>query len=218
VQRPASSAAVLQAPPTVHPTFQVDAPGAYRVQLLVNDGQVDSTPAVVAITTTNSPPVASAGPDQTAFVTQTVTLDGSQSSDVDGALLTYHWTLRSQPPNSHATLSDPLAVKPTFVVDVPGTSGAQLSVHDGHGESAPATVTIVTANAPPVAHAGPDQVVGVGQLVQLDGSQSSDVERDTLSYRWSFTPNRRGGRRRWAPHWPSRRRSTWLSTVTMWSS
>jgi hypothetical protein len=32
----------------------------------------------------NTPPVANAGPDQTVAVTQTVTLDGSHSTDVDG--------------------------------------------------------------------------------------------------------------------------------------
>src|SRR5262249_53703958 len=131
-------------------------------------------------------PVADAGLAQTVLVTQTVTLDGSKSSDVDGDQLTYHWALISRPPNSQATLSNLQAVKPTLVVDVPGTYVAQLIVNDGHVNSAPATVTIVTANSPPVANAGLDQAVSVGQLVQLDGSQSSDVDRDVLAYRWSF--------------------------------
>jgi hypothetical protein len=51
------------------------------VQLTINDGKV-------TISTTNSLPVANAGRDQTVFVGTTVHLDGSQSSDVDGNLLT----------------------------------------------------------------------------------------------------------------------------------
>jgi hypothetical protein len=41
-------------------------------------------------------------------------------------------------------------------------------------------------NTPPVANAGPDQMVALGQTVQLDGRTSSDVNGDHLSFRWSF--------------------------------
>ena len=128
VQRPAGSRAVLRNPTTVHPTFQVDAPGTYRVQLIVNDGQVQSAPDEVAITTTNSPPVARAGSDQTAMVTQTVTLDGSQSSDVDRDPLTYHWTL-SRPQTSEATLS---AVAKGRALDAVDGGFAVRVGHDDH--------------------------------------------------------------------------------------
>ncbi len=42
-------------------------------------------------------------------------------------------------------------------------------------------------NHPPVADAGPDQTVFVGSTVMLDGSTSSDVDGDLLTFRWSFT-------------------------------
>jgi len=42
-------------------------------------------------------------------------------------------------------------------------------------------------NSPPVADAGPDQVVQTGDTVQLDGSASSDSDGDSLSRAWSFT-------------------------------
>ena len=42
--RPAGSAAVLSNPTAVDPTFAIDQFGIYVVQLVVNDGQVDSTP------------------------------------------------------------------------------------------------------------------------------------------------------------------------------
>jgi len=98
---------------------------------------------------TNQAPVADAGPDQTVLVGDTVTLDGSGSSDVDGNSLTFSWSFTSVPAGSGATLSDPTAVMPTFVSDVAGDYVAQLIVNDGFIDSAPDTVRI-TANPIPI--------------------------------------------------------------------
>ena len=134
----------------------------------------------------NTAPVANAGPDQTAYLNQTVMLDGTASSDVDGDPLTYQWTLLSLPPGSGATLSSLSAAKPTFVVDLAGTYVAQLIVNDGKADSGPDTVVVSTQNSPPVANAGPDQSVPVTAVAQLDGSGSSDVDGNPLSYLWSL--------------------------------
>jgi hypothetical protein len=141
----------------------------------------------IAVAISNSFPTAHAGPDQTVYVTQTVTLDGSASSDVDGDPLTYFWSFTSLPAGSTAALSDPTALNPSFYIDKPGTYVVQLIVNDGAVDSAPDTVTISTENSRPVANSGPDQTVYVTQTVTLDGSASSDVDGDPLTYFWSFT-------------------------------
>src|SRR5262249_16227731 len=184
---PTGSLATLSDPTAVQPTFGADRVGTYVVQLIVNDGVIDSAPATVTISTTNSPPEAHAGANQTEVGGTRVHVDGSQSSDVDGDPLTFHWTITVTPTGSLATLSDPTAVQPTFVADRVGTYVVQLIVNDGVIDSAPATVTISTTNSPPVAHAGPNQTVVAGTTVHLDGSNSSDVDGDPLTFRWTIT-------------------------------
>ena len=65
-----------------------------------------------------------------------VQLNGAASSDVDGDLLSYHWSLIGLPSGSLAALNNPGAVNPTFTVDTPGTYVAQLIVNDGKADSA----------------------------------------------------------------------------------
>ena len=183
--RPAGSQATLANATTVAPTFVVDQLGTYVAQLIVNDGTFDSLPDTVTLAG-EARPVANAGPDQTVFVGQTVQLDGSGSSDADGDPLTYRWALTTRPAGSQATLTNATTVAPTFVVDQLGTYVAQLIVNDGTFDSLPDTVTLA-GEARPVANAGPDQTVFVGQTVQLDGSGSSDADGDPLTYRWALT-------------------------------
>ena len=101
--------------------------------------------------------MANAGPDQTVLTTQTVQLNGSASTDVDGDPLTYAWSFVNRPAGSAATLSNPSIVNPTFVADKFGLYTVQLIVNDGTVNSAPDTVVISTQNSAPVANAGPDQ-------------------------------------------------------------
>src|SRR5581483_2923025 len=133
---PSGSLAVLSDSTAVHPTFFVDKKGSYVAQLIVNDGTVDSRPDTVTITTENTPPVADPRAALPVKVTDTVHLDGSRSSDVDGDPLTFRWSLTVKPIGSAATLSDPSTVAPTFVADTAGIYVAQLIVNDGTADSA----------------------------------------------------------------------------------
>ena len=87
---------------------------------------------------------ANAGPDQTVFVTDTVRLDGSASSDVSGNPLAYFWTITTRPVGSQSVLSDPAAVNPTFIADESGTYVVQLIVNNGEANSVPDAATINT--------------------------------------------------------------------------
>jgi hypothetical protein len=185
--KPAGSTATISNPTLVNPTFVVDLPGTYVVLLTVNDGTSDSDVDFLTITTVNSAPVANAGPDQTVFVTQSALLDGSGSQDVDNDSLTFAWSFVSAPTGSTANLSDPTSPTPDFTVDLPGNYVVQLVVNDGIVVSAADTVVINTQNSVPVAEAGPDQLVAKDVTVQLDGSNSSDVDGDPLTFQWAIT-------------------------------
>lgn len=137
----------------------------------------------------NTAPVADAGPDQSVTVGEPVTLDGSASSDVDDDALTCSWLVAVRPGGSTAELSDPTSEQPSFTPDVVGDYDVQLIVNDGELDSAPDTVTVAAGSVPntaPVADAGPDQSVTVGDPVDLDGTGSSDVDLDGLTYAWTM--------------------------------
>lgn len=185
--RPIGSTATLSSTSAVRPSFTIDKPGNYVIQLMVNDGKVDSLPNSVTISTLNTPPSAIAGPNQSVVVGLLVSLNGSGSNDVDGDPLTYAWSFTTRPSGSTALLSASTAVSPTFTVDKAGTYEIKLIVNDGKADSAPALVTISTVNSAPVSNAGPNQTVFLLQTVTLDGSGSSDVDGDPLTYAWSFT-------------------------------
>jgi len=105
--------------------------GAFPVQFRCAPGTVTPPdPGVIALTdpaasfdttdivppTTNDPPVADAGPDQTVASEASVTLDGTGSSDPDvGDTITHSWTQTSGPA---VTLDDASSATPSFTAPV----------------------------------------------------------------------------------------------------
>jgi hypothetical protein len=131
-------------------------------------------------------PVANAGPGQTAGVSSTVTLDGSGSTNPSAnGTLTYYWEFTSRPAGSGARLDNEKSAMPSFVVDVPGDYAIALTVSNS-AETDSATVKVSTINTPPVANAGPNQTVAVGATVIHNGSGSSDVDGNALTYSWTL--------------------------------
>ena len=176
-----------------------------------------STPDSVVVTAYeagNDPPVADAGPDQSGLVGDAVTLDGSGSSDADGDPITFSWVFVSRPAGSIAAFDDTNAVNPSFVIDLSGDYVAELVVSDGLDDSLPDQVVVSTDNTPPVADAGPDQTAFVGDTVTLDGSGSSDVDGDPLTFSWSLTIPA-GSRRQSVDPSRSARPSGWMSPGPM---
>ncbi len=138
------------------------------------------------------PPVANPGQDQNAITGQVVTLNGSESYDPEGSLITFLWTFVELPEGSRvsdSSLTDATSAKPQFIPDVDGAYVIKLIVSDGErqGEDE-VTIFATTPNVAPNADAGPDQNVLKGSIVYLDGSKSNDPDNrpEPLTYLWSF--------------------------------
>jgi hypothetical protein len=190
VSKPQGSSAVLSDASSAKPAFVADAAGTYVATVNVNNGTLKSSATVVVTAAVaNAAPVANAGRAQNVLSGQTVTLDGSDSSDANHDTLSYSWSFVSKPVGSTATLAGAASSKPTFTADIAGTYVATLTVNDGQANSESSTVTITAtqANAVPNANAGKAQTVVASSAVTLSGADSSDADGDTLSYAWTLT-------------------------------
>jgi Tol biopolymer transport system component len=140
----------------------------------------------------NNAPVADAGMNRNVVTGESLTLDGSNSYDPDGGMITFMWTFTEVPAGSTVTddaLSDVTSVMPTFTPDIDGTYVLELVVDDGELNGTDDVALFAsTPNVAPNADAGPDQNALTGTMVQLDGSGSADPDNspDPLSFEWTF--------------------------------
>ncbi len=136
----------------------------------------------------NQPPIANAGPDQTVDESQIVNLNGSNSTDPDDGIDSYHWVQIGEP---SVILSDPNGKQPTFTAPNVSTGGVclrfELTVtdHSGLEKTDSCFVNVTWLNETPVANAGPDQTVDGGVVVRLDGTSSIDIDDGIASYLWT---------------------------------
>ncbi|MYD93508.1 MAG: hypothetical protein F4Y02_07415, partial [Chloroflexi bacterium] len=119
------------------------ATGTTLLTYTVTDADADTDSLSFNITVNaNQVPTADAGENRTVTEGDTVTLDGSGSTDPEGQPLTYTWTA----PDG-ITLSDDTAAKPTFTAPEVSSNPAYtftLTVNDGVQDSAEPSSVIVT--------------------------------------------------------------------------
>ncbi len=133
-----------------------------------DDDGVDEDVSSASIRVFNQLPTADAGPNQSLSKGTEVTLDGSGSSDPEGASLTYLW---SQVDGTTVTLSSTTAARPTFTIpnliptDDPDSLTFSLVVSDVHDASSTNEETVRIFIRPLFREAIADQTYSLGNEI-----------------------------------------------------
>ncbi|HXB29610.1 MAG TPA: PKD domain-containing protein, partial [Puia sp.] len=187
------AAGVISSPSTANTNITGLIQGVYVYKLMLKDNLGDSGSATVQITVNpavvNIPPVANAGPDQTITLPiNSVTLNGSASSDPDGTITGYLWTKISGP--TQFTIVNNSSASTIVNNLTAGSYSFQLKVTDNGGAIAMDTIKIIVnsapVNQPPIANAGAAITITLPtNIANLDGSASTDPDGTISSYAWS---------------------------------
>lgn len=198
LEAPAGSGAWLSS--TTDPTTQIqpDVLGNYVVKLVLTNGNgaattyttnisVKNRRPLAYITSATSPTALPTGPSIHLPTNSQVTLRGTNSTDGDGDVLTYSWTLSTKPAGSAAVVASPSDATTQLTVDQAGTYGVLLRVSDASGAYSEQTLKIEVGNYAPVAVIDRGQVtVLLGASATPSAALSFDEDRDTLTYAWAI--------------------------------
>lgn len=151
--------------------FYPDVDGEYRFQLIVNDGQEDSSPDVFPLNISQ----ANTAPTIT-LVGESSLIINEGSSYVDDGATAFD--------AEQGNISDNIAVTGADAVDtsVPGTYQIKYNVSDEHGVPAPEVVRTVTVNAKPVITIVGETTVSIIQGSSYDdaGATANDAEDGSI--------------------------------------
>ena len=165
--------------------------GTYTLQLLATDNNGLSATATVTIivtTSTNQPPIANAGFDQTITLpVNSVSLDGTRSFDPDGTIVAYNWNRTSGP--GAITITNANTPTPAIYGLQAGLYIFELTVTDNAGatgkDQVAITVNADTTNASPspvIANAGNDTTITMpADTAILNGLKSTG---NINTYQW----------------------------------
>lgn len=170
--------------------------GNYEVTLTVSDGIESDSATMIFGVPKNYPysiPIAEAGDNQSIIeINSIVQLDGTKSWDPEGNPITYKWHFISKPAGSNATFSNYNLPTPSFIADVYGEYYISLVVKNALTESEPDQVIVSFNNIKPIANAGNNKSCIIGDIIQLDGSESEDANGDSLFYNWQIITSPEG--------------------------
>lgn len=149
------------------------------------------TAAIVPLIVIRAQATLSAGPDQEVYTGETTIFNGTTTENVT-SIIQVTWDFGDNTTGVNGTSPDLLNT--THVYTEAGVYNTTLTVKFdselNQTETAIAVIT-VSENTPPVADAGPDQTVEQsspqGAMVTLNGTGSSDLDNDALTYYWNWT-------------------------------
>lgn len=212
LETPPDSEAELDDASSVWPRFTPDQEGRYRVQLIVQFGELASEPVeqVIEVLAQAAPPTPVATVlTENPLRGQVVQLDASGSVDPEGKVLRYFWSFGTQygqpsptvgrPYGSAAVIENPTSATPSFIPDVVGTYDFMLMVWSDKRVSV-GTVRVTVGkpegvpNTPPVAVFRPsyysysyEQEPGLGSMLRVNlGDAAWDADGDSLTREYTL--------------------------------
>ena len=172
-------------------THTYTTPGTYYASLTVmdNKGATDTDTCVITVkekeTDNNYSPSADAGDNKTTFSGEAVVFNGA-GTDSDGSIVKYEWDFDG---DGIYDWSSTTTGSTTHTYNTAGTYYAVLRVTDDKGATDTDTCIISvsdeTVNNPPIADAGSDQSVSVGESVSFAGT-GTDSDGSITKYEWDF--------------------------------
>ncbi len=160
-------------------THAYSASGNYTVTLIVTDNSSMTDKDYVTVNVRDNNPVAITLPtSQSVDKGQSAWFNGSNSYDPDGWIVSYHWLFGDGDEDWGENVSHAYSAIGQYTVTLTVTDNDNLTDKD--------YVTVYVVGYPPVADAGPDQVVHVNDLVVFDGSGSTDPDGVIVDWTWDF--------------------------------
>ncbi len=159
-------------------------PGEYRVFLTIAGEQAGICSATssdeIAVRIVEGPVATIAAPEAVP-VTEAITFDASASRTDEGNITAYEWDFGDGTTARGATATHRYATAGTYAVSLTLRS-------DSPSPTCQAVTArhLVRVNAAPVADAGGDRHVAVGEEAVFDGSASSDPDGGIVAYEWDF--------------------------------
>ena len=153
--------------------------GKYTVRLSVIDNDLRVGTATVQIAASSGEPFAIFNVSTTSgMIPLKVIFDASESSDVDGSIVSYNWDFGDGEKGS--------GVKVTHVYNQGGTFTAKLTVVDNEGKKDTSSETIRVYQKPTASFTA-DPTYGLAPLkVSFDASESFDTDGTITEYKWDF--------------------------------
>jgi subtilisin-like proprotein convertase family protein len=145
---------------------------------------LDATPYECGTASGTTPTASFTATPSTAPTGQTVSFDGSGSSDPDGTIATYEWDLDGNGSFETSTGATPAASR-AYADD--GAVDVGLRVTDDDAMTAETTRTVTITNRSPVAtYAVSPSPAQPGQTVTFNASSSTDPDGTVATYRWDI--------------------------------
>jgi RHS repeat-associated protein len=186
IQKPNGSNSILTNIEGPLAKIEIDTEGTYKFGLKVVSGNQVSIEEVIWVSTDNVRPVAITNENQKISTGVAYNLLGENSFDNDGDNLTYSWSIKDKPQGSSVSILSPNSENTELTPDVLGRYEISLVVNDGANDSREKIIILSSLNIEPKALANLDFKSTLGDALELNASETFDLEGDSLNYRWTL--------------------------------